>query len=195
VRSTEEDEMKLFRVLNYLSKYPDLTMCMNGGPGALIKAYVDASYAVHMDGKGHSGVVVIVGDAGTVHVGSKKQKMVAKSSTEAELIALGAELSPVLFANHFRKAQGYPEAPAIVFQDNQSTIALAEKGRSTSTRTRHIAIRYFFVKDNIERKDIEVQYKPTEEMLADFFTKPLQGETFRRLRDSIMNITCTDGHK
>lgn len=188
VRATEEDEKKLVRVLNYLNKFPDLCMRMNGGPGALIKAFVDASYAVHVDGMSHSGVVIIVGEGGPVHVSSKKQKMVAKSSTEAELIALGDELSPVLYANHFREAQGYPPRPAILYQDNQSTIALAEKGRSTSSRTRHIAIRYFFIKDNIDRREVEVVYKPTEEMLADFFTKPLQGEQFTTLRNFIMNI-------
>lgn len=188
-RPSEEDERKLIRVLNYLNCHPDLVMRFSGCPGSFIRAYVDASYAVHIDGKSHSGVVVTVGDAGTVHVGSKKQKLVAKSSTEAELIALGDELSPILFANHFIQAQGYSDTPAIVFQDNQSTIALAEKGRSTSARTRHISIRYFFVKDNIDRREIEIKYKPTEDMLADFFTKPLQGDLFKRLRDFIMNGT------
>lgn len=177
------------RVLQYLLKYPALRVRITGGPGSLIKAYIDASYAVHNDGKSHSGIVITVGDGGPVHVSSKKQKLVAKSSTEAERIALGDELSPVLFAKHFREAQGYETQPSTVYQDNQSTITLAQKDRSTSHRTRHIAIRYFFVKDNIERGDITVEYKKPEDMLGDFFTKPLQGDLFRKMRDHILNTS------
>lgn len=188
-KTTEEDQRKLMRVLQYLLKYPALRVRITGGPGSLIKAYIDASYAVHNDGKSHSGIVITVGDGGPVHVSSKKQKLVAKSSTEAERIALGDELSPVLFAKHFREAQGYETQPSTVYQDNQSTITLAQKGRSTSHRTRHIAIRYFFVKDNIERGDITVEYKKTEDMLGDFFTKPLQGDLFRKMRDHILNTS------
>ncbi len=65
---------------------------------------------------------------------------------------------------------------------------LAEKGvMSSSRRTRHINIRYFFVKDRVDSGEVKIVYKPTEDMLADFFTKPLQGLLFVRLRDAIMN--------
>jgi hypothetical protein len=78
--------------------------------------------------------------------------------------------------------------PAVIFQDNQSTIALVAKGRSTSARTRHIAIRYFFVKDRVDSKEVEVVYKPTGEMRADIMTKPLQGDLFRRMRAELMGM-------
>jgi hypothetical protein len=78
--------------------------------------------------------------------------------------------------------------PARVYQDNQSTIALAANGRSTSTRTRHIAIRYFFVKDRVDFGEIEIEYLPTEMMRADIMTKPLQGELFREMRASLMGF-------
>jgi hypothetical protein len=52
--------------------------------------------------------------------------------------------------------------------------------------SRHIDIRYFFIKDRLESDGFEVQYCPTEQMLADFFTKPLQGALFRRLRAVVM---------
>ena len=73
-------------------------------------------------------------------------------------------------------------------QDNKSTIALAEKGRSTSNRTRHIAIRYFFVHDRIKSGEVQLEHLPTEQMLADFLSKPLQGELFRTLRDRLLNV-------
>jgi hypothetical protein len=76
----------------------------------------------------------------------------------------------------------------VIFQDNQSTIALVANGRSTSARTRHIAIRYFFVKDRVDSKEVEVVYKPTGEMRADIMTKPLQGDLFRRMRAELMGM-------
>ncbi len=66
---------------------------------------------------------------------------------------------------------------------------MVEKGKSTSPRTRHAAIHYFFVKDRMENGEVEIAYLPTELMVADFFTKPLQGELFRRLRAEVFNLS------
>ena len=77
--------------------------------------------------------------------------------------------------------------PATVYQDNMSTIALVKNGKSNSDRTRHIAIRFFFISDRITSKEINVEYMPTGEMLADILTKPLQGALFVKLRDKLLN--------
>jgi hypothetical protein len=67
---------------------------------------------------------------------------------------------------------------------------LASNGiMSSSEKTRHINIRYFFIKDTIKREKIDLQHCPTESMVADFFTKPLQGKLFKYLRDMIMGLT------
>jgi hypothetical protein len=71
---------------------------------------------------------------------------------------------------------------AVVFQDNKSTIFLANKGRSTSERSRHINIRHFFVAHYIESMEIKLEYLPTAEMIADILTKPLHGALFTKLR-------------
>ena len=70
---------------------------------------------------------------------------------------------------------------------------LEENGRSSSRkRTRHINIRYYFVTDRIKADDISVKYCPTEMMIADFYTKSLQGKLFRIFRNLIMNIGDED---
>ena len=85
-------------------------------------------------------------------------------------------------------AQGWEPKPAIVFQDNQSAILLETNGTASSTRrTRHIDIRYFFVKDRIANGEVHVDFCPTDEMWADYFTKPLQGAKFLQIRRVIMN--------
>jgi hypothetical protein len=70
---------------------------------------------------------------------------------------------------------------------------LAKNGRaSSSKRTRHINIRYYYVTDRIKNGKLRVEYCPTGDMVADFCTKPLQGSLFRRLRDMILNIKPDD---
>jgi hypothetical protein len=59
---------------------------------------------------------------------------------------------------------------------------------SSSKRTRHINVRHFFVSDRIKSGEMNVEHCPTGEMVADFFTKPLQGAKFTKFRNLIMNI-------
>ena len=60
---------------------------------------------------------------------------------------------------------------------------------STSKRTKHVNIRYFFMKDRIANGEFKVEYCPTDQMLADYFTKPLQGSKFVMFRDMVLGIT------
>ena len=77
-----------------------------------------------------------------------------------------------------------PREENIFYQDNQSTIRFEKNGRkSCGPNLRHIDIRYFFIKDRIDLEHIDVQHCPTEQMLADFFTKPLERSLFRKFRD------------
>ena len=79
----------------------------------------------------------------------------------------------------FLEAQGYNIKDNVLFQDNQSAIKMEEnEHRSCTGNSRHVNIRYFFVKDMVDKKLVQVLYCPTDKMLADFFTKPLQGSLF-----------------
>ena len=76
-----------------------------------------------------------------------------------------------------------------IYQDNKSTILLAENGKgSSSRRTKHLDIRYFFVTDKIKKGDVRVSYCPTHEMIGDFFTKPLHWTQFIHMRSKILNL-------
>jgi hypothetical protein len=78
---------------------------------------------------------------------------------------------------------------SLLYQDNTSSILIEKNGRSScSKRTRHMNIRYFFVKDQVDSKRVSIEHCPTMDMIADYFTKPLQGAPFQKLRDLIMNI-------
>ena len=74
------------------------------------------------------------------------------------------------------EVQGYKIDKNILYQDNKSAILMEI----------NISIRYFWIEDRVDNKEVKVRYLPTHIMLADFFTKPLQGEQCRVLREFIM---------
>jgi hypothetical protein len=85
--------------------------------------------------------------------------------------------------------QGYNVEENILFQDNRSAMLLEKNGKaSSSKRTKHINIRYYFVTDRISKGELKVQWCPTTDVIADYMTKPLQGKLFRRFRDLIMGL-------
>ena len=90
------------------------------------------------------------------------------------------------------EAQGYEIDENVTGQDNMSTMLLENNGHASSSKcTRHISIRYFFVTDRIKNGEVSVSHCPTDEMVADFLTKPLHGAIFRRFRDLIMNVEAS----
>ena len=187
---TLEDQSKLDRILGYLQSTSDQKLTLRVGAEVVLRAYVDSSFGTYDDCKSVTGIVIMLGNA-PVYFKSSKQKIVTRSSTEAELVGISDALSQILWTREFTMAQGIPLGPAILYQDNKSTIFLAEKGRSTSERTRHIKIRYFFIAHYIASHEIVVEYMPTKLMLADILTKALHGTLFTDMRDAITGNTPT----
>ena len=132
--------------------------------------------------------------SGCVYSTSSKQKMVARLSTEGELIGVYEVLPQMLWSSYFLEAQGH-KIHTKLMQDNQAAMLLEKNGRMSSTkRTRHVNIRFYGVKQHIDDGTVSLEYCPTEDMYGDFFTKPLVGKSFYRLRDKIMNIDPNDKH-
>jgi hypothetical protein len=177
--STAQDWRKLERVLKYLNATPEMGIVLEATKDLQLLAYVDASFAVHKDMKSHTGGVISLGK-GPIWSKSSKQRLNSKSSTEAELIAVSDALSQVSWTREFLTEQGYDLGPARLFQDNLSTIALANRDASNAEKTR-------LVKDRIDSGEIQLEHLVTTEMVADLMTKPLQGEPFRKLRRMLLN--------
>jgi hypothetical protein len=188
---TEQDEKKLRRLLEYLRGTKALTLRLGADSLNTFMSWVDASFASHPDMRSHTGGVLSFGRGGIV-CKSRKQHLNSKSSTQAELIGASDYLPHTLYVKHFMKAQGYPIDSAIFYQDNESAIKLERNGRaSAGQRSRHIDIRYFFISDHSKRRDIHIAHCPTDAMLADYFTKPLQGSLFLKFRSVILGHTHT----
>ncbi len=182
----DDDWKKLVRVLGYLKGTIDHDLMITCTDLATLTWYTDGSHAIHDDMKGQSRAVLMIGDS-AIMLRSNKQKINTRSSTEAEWIAVDDALPMVQWARNFMQDQRY-DLNMVIKEDNKSTMLLMKNGRlSAGKRTKHLDIRYFYVKDLIERGIVSIEHCNTEDMIADFFTKPIQGKRFQLLCDIILN--------
>jgi hypothetical protein len=178
-RCDSDDVDKLIRLIRYIRSTREMGMILRpGASGIRVDLFVDASYGVHVDGRSHTGSCVVIGDLGAVHCRSSKQQIVTESSTEAELVGLSDSANQGLFLRNFLTLQGYSMPAVTVYQDNMSCMALQARGRSGGERTRHIEIRYFWMKDRVDRGEATIVHKGTAELYANVLTKPPQGSQF-----------------
>ena len=183
---TQHDWTKLKRMISFLSTTIGDCLTIKYDGKGIIRWNIDAAFAVHPDMKSHTGAIMSFGQ-GAAQAFSFKQKINTRSSTEAELVAVDDMMGQVLWTKRFLREMGY-DMRTIIEQDNTSTIKLEKNGRaSAGKRSRHIDIRYFFIKDQIDKKEVTVEYRPTDQMESDYMTKPLQGRKFVQHRSTIMN--------
>ena len=83
--------------------------------------------------------------------------------------------------------QGHDDGAVTLYQDNLSCMALVKRGPSTSDRTRHVSIRYFWVKERVDQGEAVIEHLRTESMYANLLTKPLQGAQFVTEREALTN--------
>jgi len=189
VRAPDKDDWaKLVHLMRYLRGTRTLPLILSANGSGILKWWVDASFAVHPNMRGHSGGGLSLG-RGFPIVSSTKQKLNTRSSTETEIVGADDFMPAICWTRYFLEAQGYEVVDNILFQDNKSAILLEKNGKaSSSKRTKHINIRYFFITDRVDKGDVSLVWCPTGDMIGDFMTKPLQGALFRKFRDQIMGV-------
>ena len=173
-------------MIQYLCGTKDLILTLHANDDGIVQWWINASYAVHDDMKGHTRAALLLGKGG-IYSGSWKQRLVAGSSTESELVGVYDVLPQILWTKQFLEEQGWLDSATVVYQDNTSSILLERNGRSSSMKcTKCMNIRHFYVTEQTRKKAIHVTHCPTEEMVGDFFTKPLQGSLFIKMHNYIM---------
>jgi len=191
-KATEDDCSKLARVFRHLRGEPKLPLTLECDNTHVVKWWIDASFGVHPDMKSHTGATMSMGK-GSVHSSSVRQKLNARSSTEAEVVAVNDMMPMTLWTRQFLEGQGYTTVDAELHQDNKSAMLLEQNGQAPSgKRTRHINLRHFFITDRVESGEISIKHCPADEMTADFFTKPLNGKKFAMFRTQMLNLQDGD---
>ncbi|CAI7917627.1 unnamed protein product [Closterium sp. NIES-53] len=172
---------ELDRALHYFvsTSTVGLTYHKNATAPPKLIGYVDADHAGDSDNRrSRTGYIYRFEPIGPISWQSSKQELIALSSAEAEYIALCSATKEGLFLRELLEEAKLAELPNFtLFCDNQSAIRIANKS-GFANRTKHIALRYFFVKDEIEKGRLELSYCPTSEMVADYLTKKLGKQKF-----------------
>ena len=159
------------RIFRYLLGTQKLELVYGGERRGLV-GYVDADGASQEHRRAISGYVFLV-DGGAVSWSSKKQELVTLSTTEAEYVAATHAAKEAIWLRRLIGEIFKPiEGPTVLFSDSQSAIALAKDGHYHA-RTKHIDIRYHFIRYIIEEGTIKLNYCPTDDMTADTLTKAL----------------------
>jgi hypothetical protein len=187
-KPTDQDFKKLSKIIGYLSSNDNNCLTFRSSSNSKLELYVDASFNIHEETEGHTGMAIrFFGNM--IYFKSIKQRLVVKSSTEAELVALDEAATFAAWMKEFLSELPLPSEikPIIIYQDNKSTITMANAGKGNFKRSKHIANRYFWIRQFIVSGEIKIVYVPTDEMLADFLTKPITGQRFYHLRDKLFD--------
>lgn len=179
------------RVFRYLAGTKTLGLLfgrsgVSSGMGALVSAYADSDWGSDpSDRKSITGwVAMLSGDP--ISWASKKQKVVSQSSCEAELYAGAAAINEIKWLRGLLDELSIADAHSpILFGDNQSAQSLSRNGIK-SERTKHIDIKYHFVTDEVARGNVQLQWIPTTEQLADVLTKALGAQQHTALIAQLM---------
>jgi len=159
------------RIFRYLKGTKDMKL-VYGDRKANLEGFVDADGASQDHRRAISGYVFMV-DGGAVSWSSKKQELVTLSTTEAEYVAAThAAKEAVWLRRLIGEIFSPPKEPTTLHGDNKSAIALAHGGQYHA-RTKHIDIRYHYIRYIIEAEVIKLIYCPTGEQTTDILTKAL----------------------
>ncbi|KAJ9542154.1 hypothetical protein OSB04_028660 [Centaurea solstitialis] len=168
------------RILQYLKGTPELGLWYPKDSSFELISFTNTDYGgCKLDRKSTSGSCQFLVDK-LVSWTSKKQNCVSTSTAEAEYVATTSCCSQVLWMKTQLIDYGYKLKRVPIYCDSESAIAIKSNPVQHS-KTKHIDIRYDFIKDNVEKGNIEMFFVQTDFQLADLFTKPLDEKRFNFL--------------
>ncbi|KAJ9561621.1 hypothetical protein OSB04_006781 [Centaurea solstitialis] len=168
------------RIFRYLKGTPNMGLWYSKDSGFDLTAFSDSDFAgCKIDRKSTTGGCHLLGGK-LVSWTSKKQNSVSTSTAEAEYVAAGICCAQVLWLRNQLQDYDIQLSKIPIYCDNTSAIAIANNPVLHS-KTKHIEVRYHFIRDHVMNGDIELHFVPTEYQLADLFTKPLDVTRFNML--------------
>ena len=170
-------------VLRYLKGTANFGITFGGGSN-MVLGYSDADYAGDVDTRRSTTGYVFILNGGAISWSSRRQATVAVSTTEAEYMAEAHATKEALWLRKLLGDLGFTVPTVTILADNQSAIKLANNP-VTSARSKHIDVLYHFVRERVARKEVEFEYVPTSEMVADILTKAVSEAKVAYCRDSM----------
>ena len=180
-----EDIVRVKRVFRYIAGTIDLGIVYHcDGSKGVLECFSDADFGgCTKTGRSTSGVVVSY-SGGAVTWLSRRQAMVATSTTEAEIVAANEATKEIIWLSRlFRGIVKLQQVP-ILQVDNSAAVRLAQNPEF-HRRTKHISIKYFFIREKVLEKKLTIQQVSTEGQVADIMTKPLPKTRLKFLCDKL----------
>ena len=175
----------LKHLLRYLKGTSNYGIRFGKTGSVIFESFSDADWATNEDDRKSITGWFIRMAGGPLCWQSQKQKCVATSTMEAELIALAAASSEVLWWRQMLSEIGCKQKqPSLIHEDNQSCIAFLNN-TGPPRKAKHIDLRLHFVRDEIAKGKIKLRYIASKDNVADIFTKPLGTKMFRALRTQL----------
>ena len=166
------------QILYYLRQHPSRPLIYRKCQNPQLEVYCDSSYANNDDYSSISGFAAMFGKK-LVSWSSRKQPVIALSSTEAEYVAVTGASQEALWFQGLLNEIGITQETINIYEDNESCIKLA-KNPQEFNRTRHIQVKYHFIRLLVKENKINLLPINTKHQLADIFTKGVNGP---RLKD------------
>lgn len=192
-RPTMSHWMTAKRILRYLKGTTELGIFYKKVEGNVeLSAFTDSAYADDLnDRRSTSGYVFKIGH-GAVSWSSKKQPVVTLSTTEAEYIAAALCACQCIWLKKILKTVGVEENEGTEIQcDNSSAIQLS-KNPVFHGQSKHIDVRFYFLRDLVNNGVIELRYCSSQDQIADLMTKPLKLEQFEKLRNLLGIVNASE---
>ena len=191
LQATNEEHRKAAkRALRYLKGTLDkgITYGMRERSGITLEGYCDSDWAADKDTRRSVTGYVFTINGDPISWQSKLQPTVALSTTEAEYMAVGAAVQEAIFLKRLLASLGFKQQGAtVIYVDNSGCIAMS-KNPVFHKRTKHIDIRWHFIRETTERGDVKLEYIPTGEQLADPLTKALPKGKLQELRTKLLGM-------
>ena len=185
---TTGDAKKAIRIFRYLES--TVNYGLKFGTGEIkLQCFVDAAHHSYTDGKGHYGYSFSLGENdGAFFAKSRKMKLVTLSSTESEYVALCEAAREAIWLRRLLDDIGFTQNdPTLMWQDNKSTIDMVNGHRNFQS-SKHINPKFHYTGEMVNNGNLRLEYKPTEEMIADVLTKALPAKSHIKLSERLLNI-------
>nr|GEU76001.1 putative ribonuclease H-like domain-containing protein [Tanacetum cinerariifolium] len=169
------------RIFRYLKDTIHMGLWYPKDTGFELTTFLDLDHAGCLDSRqSTSGGIQFLGGDKLVSWSSKKQDCTSMSSAEAEYVSLSACCAQILWMRTLLTYYGFHFNKIPMYCDSKATIAISYNPVQHS-RTKHIDVRYHFIKENVEKGIVELFFVGTEYQLANLFTKALPEERFKYL--------------
>ncbi|XP_067940345.1 uncharacterized protein [Watersipora subatra] len=171
---TEAHLTAVKRIIRYIKGTLTTKLCYNKSDETKVIGYSDANWAGDLDNRCSTSGNVFLMSGGAVSWQSKRQNTVAVSTAEAEYVSLFHATQEAMWLHKLLNDIDGKDAhmPTTCMVDNQAAIAIA-KNTATKSRTKHIDIKYHFLREAVANGHILIKYCPSADMTADILTKPL----------------------